>query len=87
VIAEITPVNPNVYYELGFAHAINKPTILLADRAIDRLPFDVSPFRVLFYENTIGGKRLFEDGLRKHIAAILTKDSVGSAGGGLTQRR
>ena len=60
VIAEITPVNANVYYELGFAHAINKPTILLADRAIDKLPFDVSPFRVLFYENTIGGKRLFE---------------------------
>ncbi|MHC0443096.1 hypothetical protein [Flavobacterium sp. 3-210] len=32
IIAEITPDNPNVYYELGYAHAINKPTILLCDR-------------------------------------------------------
>ena len=32
VIAEITPANANVYYEVGFAHAMNKPTILFADR-------------------------------------------------------
>ncbi len=77
VIAEITPANPNVYYELGFAHATNKPTILLADRqAIKQLPFDVSPFRVLFYENSIAGKARFEEGLRKHIAAILAQGTI-----------
>ncbi len=27
VIAEITAPNQNVFYELGFAHALNKPTI------------------------------------------------------------
>jgi hypothetical protein len=70
VIAEITPANPNVYYEIGYAHAINKPTILLADSNIEKLPFDVSGFRTLFYENSIVGKRKFEEGLRKHIAAI-----------------
>jgi hypothetical protein len=77
VVAEITPANPNVYYELGYAHAIRKPTILLADRGMDRLPFDVSPFRVLFYENSIAGKKLFEEGLRKHVAAILSSGTVG----------
>jgi hypothetical protein len=82
VIAEITPSNPNVYYELGYAHAINKPVILLADRANAKLPFDVAPFRTLFYDNSIAGKRQFEDGLRKHIAAILdrTSSSLSSAG-------
>jgi len=35
VIAEITPnpPNPNVYYEVGFSHAMRKPTILIADKA------------------------------------------------------
>lgn len=69
IIAEITPVNPNVYYEVGYAHALNKPTILIAEKPT-QLPFDVSPFRVLFYENTIGGKAKIEAGLRKHLEAI-----------------
>jgi hypothetical protein len=72
VIAEITPPNPNVYFEVGYAHAINKPTILLAERSIERLPFDISPFRTLFYENTIAGKSRVEEGLRRHIRAVLT---------------
>jgi len=71
VIAEITPANPNVYYEVGYAHAIKKPTILIAEKST-KLPFDVSPFRVLLYENTIAGKSRFEDGLRKHLEAIFT---------------
>lgn len=72
IIAEITPANPNVYYELGYAHALRKPTILLADRGT-QLPFDVSPFRVLFYENTIPGRTRFEEGLRKHLSAIFSR--------------
>jgi hypothetical protein len=76
IIAEITPANPNVYYEVGYAHAHNKPTILIADRTIEKLPFDVSPFRTLFYENTIDGKKHIENGLRKHIKAILDPSGV-----------
>jgi len=53
VIADVTPDNPNVFYEVGYAHGIGKPTILLSDRKRDRLPFDVSGFRTLFYDNTI----------------------------------
>lgn len=75
VIAEITPSNPNVYYELGYAYGVRKPTILVAENATS-LPFDVSPFRTLFYENTIGGKAKMETGLRKHLEAILTQWSA-----------
>lgn len=70
IIADISPVNVNVFYEVGFAHALNKPTILIAEKET-RLPFDVSSFRTLFYENTIGGKRKLEEGLKRHIDAIL----------------
>jgi len=41
IIAEITPSNENVFYEVGYAHALKKPTILLADRG-KKLPFDIS---------------------------------------------
>ncbi|MCL4682983.1 MAG: hypothetical protein KJZ92_17175 [Rhodocyclaceae bacterium] len=70
VIADITPNNANVYYELGFAHGIGKPAILLSDRNRDKLPFDISGFRLLFYDNTIGGKTAVEQALRKHLEAI-----------------
>lgn len=72
VIAEITPVNANVYYELGYADAIGKPTILLADRQqVDRLPFDLSGFRCIFYNDTIGGKDRVESDLRRYLTAPL----------------
>ena len=56
VLAEITAPNQNVFYELGYAHALNKPTILLAQRGKE-LPFDIGSYRVIFYDDSIGGSR------------------------------
>jgi len=70
VIAEITESNCNVYYEIGYAHALNKPTILLAQQGV-KPPFDVSPFRILYYQNTIGGKSKLEASLRMNVEAAL----------------
>lgn len=70
IIAEITPDNPNVFYEIGYSHAINKPTILLCDRKRDKLPFDISSFRTLFYENTIAGKKKVEESLKEYLKNI-----------------
>jgi hypothetical protein len=70
VIAEITAPNQNVYYEVGYAHALNKPTILLAQRGRE-LPFDIRSYRVIFYDDSIGGKPVVERTLRDHLQAIL----------------
>ena len=70
IIADITPSNPNVYFEIGYALALGKPTILLAKKGTP-LPFDIAGFRVLFYEDTIGGKAKLEDGLRRHLSALV----------------
>lgn len=70
VIAEITAPNQNVFYELGYAHALNKPTILLAQRGRE-LPFDIRSYRVIFYDDTIGGKPAVERALREHLRSIL----------------
>ena len=72
IIADITPDNPNVFYELGYAHALGKPTILLCEKAVrERLPFDVSGFRTIFYDNSIGGKRKVEEKLKEFLQNIV----------------
>jgi hypothetical protein len=73
VIAEITPGNPNVYYEVGYADALNKPLILIADRREGLKPFDVRAYRTIFYENSIGGKNAVEKDLRLYLQGILNK--------------
>ncbi|MCO4880518.1 hypothetical protein VOI32_28725 [Paraburkholderia caribensis] len=73
IVADVTPVNANVFYEVGYAHALRKPTILLAQRGT-RLPFDISGFRTIFYDNTIEGKLKVEDSLEKHLKQILSRD-------------
>ena len=70
IIADVTTDNPNVFYEVGYAHGIKKATILLSDRTREKLPFDVSGFRTLFYDNTIGGKSDVEARLTTHLRNI-----------------
>lgn len=70
VIADITPNNPNVYYEVGYAHAKQKQVILLCDRTRTDLPFDLSAFRTIFYENSISGKVDIEKKLRRHLSTL-----------------
>ncbi|WP_156898138.1 hypothetical protein [Methylocapsa acidiphila] len=71
VIAEITPANPNVYYEVGYADALRKPIILISDRRDGIKPFDVRAYRTIFYENSIGGKNRIENELQAYLQSIL----------------
>jgi len=48
IIADLTGSNPNVYYELGIAHALDKKVILIT-QAINELPFDLRSYRVVGY--------------------------------------
>jgi hypothetical protein len=47
VIAVVDGRNPNVFYELGIAHALGKPTILVSTETSVTLPFDVRARKVL----------------------------------------
>ncbi len=85
IIAEVTPKNPNVYYELGYAHAVGVPTILLAEQPGESsppLPFDISGFRCIFYDDAIRGKRKVEAALEKHLRNILERsdEPIGANG-------
>lgn len=49
VLADLTGKNPNVFYELGLAHALAKPAILITE-SMDDVPFDLRALRVIEYD-------------------------------------
>src|SRR5690349_5003039 len=55
VIAEITRLSGNVFYEVGYADAMSTPLLILAQTGTT-LPFDIRGYRVVFYEGVIGGE-------------------------------
>lgn len=48
IIADLTSSNANVFYELGLAHALQKPVIIIA-QSIEEVPFDLASYRVIQY--------------------------------------
>ena len=48
IVADLTGSNPNVFYELGLAHAFRKP-VILATQSIEDVPFDLRSYRLLEY--------------------------------------
>jgi nucleoside 2-deoxyribosyltransferase len=52
IIADMTGKNPNVFYEVGYAHAKGKRCILLTTR-VDDIPFDLKHRRHIVYGNSI----------------------------------
>jgi hypothetical protein len=51
VIADLTDLNPNAFYELGIRHSTEKPTIHIAKQATP-LPFDNVAHRTIFVDLT-----------------------------------
>lgn len=49
ILADLTDKNPNVFYELGLAHAAIKPVIFVSSKLED-IPFDLRHLRVIIYE-------------------------------------
>lgn len=49
LLADLTGKNPNVFYELGLAHALAKPAILVAE-SMDDIPFDLRALRVITFD-------------------------------------
>lgn len=50
VVADLTNANPNVTYELGFAHALKKPAIHISATQPENLPFDLRQWSTCFYK-------------------------------------
>ncbi|MDB1693522.1 hypothetical protein ACFC8U_15945 [Enterococcus casseliflavus] len=52
IIVNITGQNPNVFYELGIAHSLNKKVIIIAaSEETGSVPFDIANKRIIFYDD------------------------------------
>ena len=55
VIADLSGANPNVMYELGLRHTLNKVTVTLTARSDSPQPFDVHVIRTIFFQRSSAG--------------------------------
>jgi hypothetical protein len=72
VIADCTGKNPNVFYEIGIAHTLEKPVISMSQTLAD-VPFDVAHRRAIVYENTPRGRKKLEEELNKALETELAR--------------
>jgi nucleoside 2-deoxyribosyltransferase len=71
LVAELTTRNPNVFYELGLAHALEKPVVLISSNS-DDVPFDLKHIRVIYYDVTdpFWGAKLIEKVAENILSAL-----------------
>ncbi len=64
IISDLTGKNANVFYELGYAHALGKDTILIT-QSIDDIPFDLRHLRCIQYSKTTKGYQKLSEIIQK----------------------
>ena len=71
LVAELTTRNPNVFYELGLAHALKKPVVLVSSNELD-VPFDLKHIRVIYYDvnDPFWGSKLIDKVAENILSAI-----------------
>lgn len=71
ILADLSGKNPNVFYELGLAHALAKPAILVVE-SMDDVPFDLRALRILEYDkNNPNWGELLREMIEKAIEEVL----------------
>lgn len=72
-----TTRNPNVFYELGLAHALKKPVVLVSSNESD-VPFDLKHIRVIYYDvnDPFWGTKLLDKVAENILSAIQHPDEA-----------
>lgn len=78
VIADLTDLNPNVFYELGVRHTLRgQGTIMIVDEARTDVPFDLRPYRFIPFRSDLPGV----EKLRRSLLVFIDTLTAGSAEG------
>jgi len=71
ILADLTGKNPNVLYELGLAHALAKPAILIS-QTMEDIPFDLRSLRIITYDkNEHNWGIILKENITKSILEVL----------------
>ncbi len=70
VVADLSVPNENVFYELGIAHTLGKPTVLLT-QDVSRIPFDLRSQRMIVYTDDHPGYKVLALEMPRHFNAII----------------
>jgi nucleoside 2-deoxyribosyltransferase len=84
VIADVTDNNPNVLWELGFAHALERPSVILS-QDIGQAPFDFRDFRMIQYTNPLdpNARQQLMAHIRNSIEIVESNSKMGKTPGEL----
>jgi hypothetical protein len=75
IIADLTEVNPNVMYEMGFAQALEKPVfIIISSDAGTYIPSDVVGYPYLLYRDHSDLTRLIRDKIVRYLGDLRRLD-------------
>jgi nucleoside 2-deoxyribosyltransferase len=69
VIADLSEAKSNVLYEVGYAHALKRPTIHICSTPLEQLPFDVRNWNTITYVK--GQTHKLKTDLARRLKAIL----------------
>ncbi|MFD3263318.1 hypothetical protein [Phenylobacterium ferrooxidans] len=69
IIADCTDKNPNVFYEMGIAHTLGRPVVLITQN-VDDIPFDLRHIRHFKYDYTPRGMKALESTLTTTLSDI-----------------
>jgi Sigma-54 interaction domain len=72
IIADLTGKNPNVFYELGVAHTLGKPVIMITE-SIEHVPSDLRHLRAIEYSYRPDKIQAFEEALERTIRGLLSR--------------
>lgn len=69
IIADLSDLNANVFYELGLAHALRKDVVLLTQQ-LDEIPFDLRSYRIIPYSTNFKKIQELESSLKRILNEI-----------------
>lgn len=72
ILADLSFLNPNVFYELGLAHAMNKKVIIIT-QCLDELPFDLRSYRANSYDTRFSKIDILIDKLSELLSGAIDK--------------
>jgi hypothetical protein len=75
LLVDLSGKSANVFYELGVAHALGKPVVLIA-QDIESIPFDLRSLRIIVYKSTPAGAPHFIEAVRSVLLHVGSGDSI-----------